>query len=88
MPSWNPAGGLADPAGRPTGRGPCPPGTRREAWLTRLDARRDEARALLEPGGRGKLAAWRVFLMAASGTWAYDRGQEWVVSHYLFRART
>ena len=59
-----------------------------EAWLTRLDARRDEARDLLEPGGRGKLAAWRVFLMAASGTWAYDRGQEWVVSHYLFRART
>jgi len=59
-----------------------------EAWLARLDARREEARALLEPNGRGKLAAWRVFLMAASGTWAYDSGQEWVVSHYLFRART
>ena len=58
-----------------------------EAWLERLDARQDEARALLEPGGRGRLAAWRVFLMAAAETWNYDSGQEWVVSHYLFRAR-
>ncbi len=58
-----------------------------EAWLDRLDARRAEARALLEPGGRGRFAAWRVFLMAAAETWAFRGGQEWVVSHYLFRTR-
>ena len=58
-----------------------------EAWLDRLDGRREEARALLEPGGRGHLAAWRVFLIAAAETWAHGRGQEWVVSHYLFRTR-
>ena len=58
-----------------------------EAWLDQLDARQDEARALLEPGGRGRLAAWRVFLMAAAETWAWSEGQDWVVSHYLFRSR-
>ena len=58
-----------------------------EAWLDRLDARREEAKGLLGSGGRASLAAWRVFLMAAAETWKYDSGQEWVVSHYLFRAR-
>ena len=38
-------------------------------------------------GDPASLAAWRVFLMAAAETWNYDSGQEWVVSHYLFRAR-
>ena len=64
-----------------------------EAWLARLDARRDDVtRALVQGGGApdgGAIAVqrWRMFLMACAELFAFDRGREWGVSHYRFRKR-
>jgi len=64
-----------------------------EAWLERLDLRRDE---VLDVFGRayGKadalrwLVRWRVFFMACSELFGYAQGKEWIVSHYLFENAT
>jgi len=60
-----------------------------EAWLDRLDARRDEVQAVLaarygvEEASR-RTQMWRVFFMACAETWGYRGGTEWGVSHYRF----
>jgi cyclopropane-fatty-acyl-phospholipid synthase len=62
------------------------------AWLVKLDARRDEALAVLA-GVHGADAAgqwlqrWRIFFMACAELFAFDHGQEWWVSHTLFERR-
>ncbi len=59
------------------------------AWLERMDRRRDRILPLLEQT-YGKPAAgtwwvrWRVFFMACAELFGYADGNEWWVSHYLF----
>ncbi len=71
-----------------------------EAWLRKMDQHRTEIMALFaENYGRGLEGKartqeamrwwvyWRVFYMACAELWGYRGGSEWLVSHYLFRAR-
>jgi cyclopropane-fatty-acyl-phospholipid synthase len=55
-----------------------------EAWLTRLDAHRAEADALLDPHA---VARWRVFLLASAEMFGFRDGTEFGVSHYRFAHR-
>jgi cyclopropane-fatty-acyl-phospholipid synthase len=60
-----------------------------EAWLGNLDQRRDRVLEVLaatrgHEHARRWLANWRVFFMSCAELWGFDRGQEWLVSHYLF----
>lgn len=63
-----------------------------EAWLDRLDAQREAILPILA-GTYGSdqvtrwMVYWRVFFMACAELWGYGDGQEWLVSHYLFRKR-
>jgi cyclopropane-fatty-acyl-phospholipid synthase len=59
------------------------------AWLDRLDTGRERAVQLLaETYGAGRATAWfhrwRVFDIACEELFAFDGGDEWHVSHYLF----
>ncbi len=58
-----------------------------EAWLSKLDNRRDEALAVLREihdrsQARQWLQRWRIFFMACAELWGYAKGREWLVSHY------
>jgi cyclopropane-fatty-acyl-phospholipid synthase len=60
-----------------------------EAWLARLDRHRDQVLSLFaRVHGKEEalrwLVRWRVFFMACAELFGYARGQEWIVSHYLF----
>jgi cyclopropane-fatty-acyl-phospholipid synthase len=63
-----------------------------EAWLARLDERRDAALAVLADGrspreARALLEAWRLFLLSTREIWAAGGGDRWLVSHYLLAPR-
>jgi cyclopropane-fatty-acyl-phospholipid synthase len=72
-----------------------------EAWLQQLYAARDQVWPILRktyaPAGathrQAEQAAqlwfirWQVFFLACAELWGYDKGQEWLVSHYLFKKR-
>lgn len=60
-----------------------------EAWLTKFDRNRDVALKAIEKtyGSHQKmkwLVNWRLFFLACSELFAYNHGEEWGVSHYLF----
>ncbi|HNC24768.1 MAG TPA: cyclopropane-fatty-acyl-phospholipid synthase family protein [Opitutaceae bacterium] len=61
-----------------------------EHWLRNMDQHRDEIRSLfIDVYGRDQAtkwwAYWRVFFMSCAELWGYRGGEEWLVSHYLFR---
>jgi cyclopropane-fatty-acyl-phospholipid synthase len=63
------------------------------AWLKNLDRHRPQVRRVLtQTYGRDQetrwLVNWRLFFMACEETWKLHRGQEYIVSHYLFGKRT
>ncbi|KAF0242852.1 MAG: cyclopropane-fatty-acyl-phospholipid [Planctomycetota bacterium] len=62
-----------------------------EAWLANMDRHRAEVLELLRdvhgPDAPLRFAMWRVFFMACAELWGYRGGEEWGVSHYLFRKR-
>ena len=63
-----------------------------EAWLSKMDSNKDKIMPIFE-ATYGKENAlkwwvyWRVFYMACAELWGYNNGEEWVVSHYLFKKR-
>lgn len=63
-----------------------------EAWLKNMDAHEKEIRPILASTyGHENVTKWwvywRVFFMACAELWGYHNGEEWIVSHYLFRKR-
>jgi cyclopropane-fatty-acyl-phospholipid synthase len=63
-----------------------------EHWLQNMDAHRAEILPIFaETYGADQQtkwwAYWRVFYMACAELWGYRGGEEWLVSHYLFRVR-
>jgi cyclopropane-fatty-acyl-phospholipid synthase len=64
-----------------------------QEWLKLLDAKRDEALAILERDGRtpkearAMLGGWRLFLLSTDKIWGYRGGNRWLVSHYVLEPR-
>ena len=60
------------------------------AWLKNIDSNKNKAMLILNKI-YGKNDAykwfqrWRIFFMACAELWGYKDGQEWYVSHYLFK---
>ncbi len=63
-----------------------------EQWLRNMDLHRASVEPILaETYGADQVrrwwAYWRVFFMSCAELWGYADGQEWLVSHYLFRTK-
>ena len=63
-----------------------------EAWLRNTDAHQKNILPIFEKTyGKGNaskwLVYWRIFFMACSELWKFNNGNEWMVSHYLFRKK-
>jgi cyclopropane-fatty-acyl-phospholipid synthase len=61
-----------------------------EAWLMNMTNHRREIMPILKAtyGEQHALkwwVYWRVFFMSCAELWGYDEGNEWIVSHYLFK---
>ncbi len=62
------------------------------AWLAKMDNHKQQLWPLFEDTYGKDFAAtwwqrWRIFFMACAELFAYNQGQEWWVSHYLFSKR-
>jgi cyclopropane-fatty-acyl-phospholipid synthase len=64
-----------------------------DAWLGRLDARAEQALAILGESGLDDrqaqltLARWRLFLLSTREMWGWRSGNRWQISHYRLRPR-
>jgi len=61
-----------------------------EDWLANMDRHREQLMPVLDATygaaeARRWWVYWRVFFMSCAELWGYGGGQEWLVSHYLFR---
>jgi len=61
-----------------------------EAWLERMDANESAILPILKRTyGAAEVtkwkAYWRIFFMSCAELWGFRNGQEWMVSHYLFK---
>ena len=61
-----------------------------EDWLKNMDAHKKEIVPLFEKtyGKENSIkwwSFWRIFYLACAELWGYNNGNEWIVSHYLFK---
>ena len=61
-----------------------------EAWLEKMDANEVVITPILEKTYGAHQTAkwrayWRIFFMSCAELWGYRHGNEWLVSHYLFK---
>lgn len=61
-----------------------------EAWLQNMDKNKSKIMPLFEETyGKDQAVKWwvywRLFYMACAELWNYNEGNEWIVSHYLFK---
>ncbi len=62
------------------------------AWLAKMDANKELIMKIFsETYGTDEAVKWwvywRVFFMSCAELWGYNNGEEWFVSHYLFKKR-
>ncbi len=62
------------------------------AWLANMDASRDALWPMFEAtygedNAQTWWMRWRIFFMACAELFGYQKGQEWLVGHYLFRRK-
>ncbi len=60
-----------------------------EAWLQNMDKNKERIMPLFEQTyGKDQAVKWwvywRIFYLACAELWGYNKGEEWIVSHYLF----
>ena len=63
-----------------------------EAWLANLDAGEKAILPIMQRvygdgNARRWLQRWRFVFMACAELWGFDRGNQWLVSHYLMRKK-
>ena len=63
------------------------------AWLMNMDRQRAAIWPILEQTYGSENATqwwmrWRIFFMSCAELFGYERGQQWLVSHYLFERKT
>jgi len=61
-----------------------------EAWLVNMGRNRSAITPILEQTYGAENVTrwrsyWRIFFIACAELWGYHRGNEWIVSHYLFK---
>ena len=64
-----------------------------EHWLQNMDSHEEEIREIFaKTYGREEVTKWwvywRLFYLACAELWGFRGGNEWLVSHYLFRPRS